>query len=76
MAPKRRCACRFRNTLTSAMEARFYVENGALVRLEADGIQGSNVISCCVRSGDPLPPHAKYFLEQLPNYPSIAACRL
>lgn len=63
-------------TLTSAMEARSYVEIGSLVRLEAEGVQASNVISCCMRSGAPLPPQAKSFLEQIPNYPSIAACRL
>ncbi|MFD3257044.1 LysR family transcriptional regulator [Paenibacillus lentus] len=50
-------------TLTSAMEARSYVENGSLMRIEAEGLKASNVISCCVRSGDPLPPQAKSFLE-------------
>ncbi|WP_199925670.1 substrate-binding domain-containing protein [Paenibacillus bouchesdurhonensis] len=63
-------------TLASAMEARSYVESGSLVRIEAAGLRASNIISCCVRSGGPLPPQAKSFLEQIPNYPSIAACRL
>ncbi|WHX51294.1 LysR family transcriptional regulator [Paenibacillus woosongensis] len=50
-------------TFISAIEARSYVNSGALVRIEAGELKASNVISCCVRAGDPLPPQAQAFLE-------------
>lgn len=52
-------------TLASSIEVREYIYNRTLVQLQVEGPQATNVISCCIRSGDPLPPQAKAFLSLL-----------
>lgn len=50
-------------TLTSAMEAKEYITAGMLIRLDVQGPQAINSISCCVRADDPLPPQVRAFVE-------------
>jgi DNA-binding transcriptional LysR family regulator len=50
-------------TLASAMEVKESIAAGALIRLDVQGPQAINTISCCVRAGDPQPPQVRAFME-------------